>query len=140
MAAATTSIHVVLALRAGVHAARRRAPGGTLDRDGVARRLPPVDLGDPAELVAPASAGVLAARRLADGGRYERGGGRVRGAGARAGRRAADLPGGVMRAKAGQNALAARHFQAIMLERAAGPQGDERGSTSSSDWRPRRPS
>jgi hypothetical protein len=42
-----------------------------------------------------------------------------------------------MRAKAGQNALAARHFQAV-LEQSGGLQGDAR-RTWRIDWRRRRP-
>jgi hypothetical protein len=122
MAAATTMMCGVLAL--ALAGPVEGVAEGTL-AGGVARRLPPVDLGDPAELVPPETPPVIAARRLADGGRFDAAAAAFEALARAQGDVRLRYQAGVMRAKAGQNALAARHFQAV-LEQSGGLQGSAR--------------
>ncbi len=123
MAAATSSIHVLLAGLLGF-GPPAEGPAGLADPGG-RRRLPPVDLGDPAELIAPASSGVLAAQRLADGGRYSEAAAAFEALARDTGDARLIYQSGSMRAKAGQYALAARHFQDY-LQRASGIRDETR--------------
>lgn len=123
MAAATSSIHVLLAGLLGF-TPPAEGPAGLAD-PGARRRLPPIDLGDPAELIAPASAGVLAAQRLADGGRYSEAAAAFAALAGDTGDVRLIYQAGSMRAKAGQYALAARHFNDY-LQRASGVRDETR--------------
>lgn len=118
MTAATSMICGVLSL------ALAGPPDGVAEgvpAGGPVRRLPPVDLGDPAELVPPETPPVIAARRLADGGRFDAAAAAYEALAREQGDVRLRYQAGVMRAKAGQNALAARHFQAV-LEQSGGLQ------------------
>lgn len=112
MPGATSTIHVLLAGVLGL------TPPVAAGEPGP-RRLPVVDLGDPQELALPVSPAVLAAQRLADSGRYDQAAVAYEALAREQGDVRLIYHAGSMRAKAGQYALAARHYQSF-LERAGG--------------------